>query len=193
MSKSPRIPIPLEVRKYVFERDRYQCQSCGKPSKETNLTIDHIIPLARGGSNDVSNLQTLCRQCNQRKKHNLDPRFKRRFSQWTWVFDANWVVTSLRFARNSLIPVPASGEYTPGSQTRQACPICVKRSDSSKRIALCRAQIHSISHTTDAREFVTAIVEETANDCLLMVRWNKENVRMSYKVSIVIEKDEHGY
>lgn len=80
MSKTPRIPIPLEVRKYVFERDRCQCQSCGKTSTETELTIDHIIPLAAGGSNDISNLQTLCRDCNQKKKHDFDPRFRRKFS-----------------------------------------------------------------------------------------------------------------
>ncbi|MBW4575901.1 MAG: YjcZ-like family protein [Aphanothece sp. CMT-3BRIN-NPC111] len=36
-------------------------------------------------------------------------------------------------------------------------------------IALCRAQIDTISRTTDAREFVTAVVEETANDCLAMM------------------------
>jgi hypothetical protein len=35
-------------------------------------------------------------------------------------------------------------------------------------LALCRTQIDSISRTTDAREFVTAVVEETANDCLAM-------------------------
>jgi 5-methylcytosine-specific restriction protein A len=80
MSKTPRIPIPPEVRKYVFNRDKYQCQSCGQTNLETNLTIDHIIPLALGGQNDISNLQTLCFSCNQQKKHHLDPRFRRRFS-----------------------------------------------------------------------------------------------------------------
>lgn len=80
MSKTPRIPIPQEVRKYVFSRDKYQCQSCGQTNLETNLTIDHIIPLALGGQNDISNLQTLCFSCNQQKKHHLDPRFRRRFS-----------------------------------------------------------------------------------------------------------------
>ncbi|MDH6059218.1 HNH endonuclease, partial [Chrysosporum bergii ANA360D] len=39
MNKTPRIPIPPSVRKYVFERDKYQCQSCGKTTLETNLTI----------------------------------------------------------------------------------------------------------------------------------------------------------
>lgn len=80
MPKTPRIPIPNSVRKYVFERDNYHCQSCNKTHLETKLTIDHIIPLALGGENDISNLQTLCYCCNQQKKHHLDPRFRRHFS-----------------------------------------------------------------------------------------------------------------
>jgi 5-methylcytosine-specific restriction endonuclease McrA len=80
MDKTPRIVIPSEVRKYVFERDRHQCQSCGQTEKEMVLEVDHIIALAQGGENDISNLQTLCRQCNQKKQHHLDPRFQRRYS-----------------------------------------------------------------------------------------------------------------
>ncbi|MEG3439436.1 HNH endonuclease [Pannus brasiliensis CCIBt3594] len=80
MAKTPRIPIPSSVRDYVYRRDNYQCQSCGKRETDTGLSIDHIIPLAIGGSNDISNLQTLCLSCNSRKKHHLDPRFKRYFA-----------------------------------------------------------------------------------------------------------------
>jgi 5-methylcytosine-specific restriction endonuclease McrA len=79
MNKTPRIPIPSAVRKYVYQRDKYQCQSCGQTDLETNLTIDHIIPLARGGQNDISNLQTLCCKCNQRKTDKIDYRFRRYF------------------------------------------------------------------------------------------------------------------
>jgi 5-methylcytosine-specific restriction endonuclease McrA len=79
MNKTPRIPIPPEVRKYVYQRDKYQCQSCGKTSLETNLSIDHIIPLSRGGKNDISNLQTLCLTCNQSKTNKIDQRFQRHF------------------------------------------------------------------------------------------------------------------
>ena len=77
MSKTPRINIPQSVRKYVLQRNDYQCQSCGKRDKETQLNIDHIVPLAKGGSNDISNLQVLCRRCNSQKKHHFDPRFRR--------------------------------------------------------------------------------------------------------------------
>jgi 5-methylcytosine-specific restriction endonuclease McrA len=79
--KTPRIIIPPAVRKYVFERDRYCCPSCGQTNQQTELTIDHIIPLAKGGSNDISNLQTLCRRCNSRKRDRTDSRFQRRYSE----------------------------------------------------------------------------------------------------------------
>jgi 5-methylcytosine-specific restriction enzyme A len=75
--KSKRISLPKEVREYVFQRDNRQCRSCGK---NTDLTIDHIIPLATSGTNDISNLQTLCNSCNSQKKHYFDPRFDRRFN-----------------------------------------------------------------------------------------------------------------
>lgn len=48
----------------VFERDGYFCKSCETPY---NLTIDHIMPIARGGTNDLENLQPLCKSCNSRK------------------------------------------------------------------------------------------------------------------------------
>lgn len=79
MNKIPRIHIPLAVRQYVFQRDKYQCQSCGKTGLETDLSIDHIIPLARGGQNDISNLHTLCCTCNQSKSDKTDHRFRQHF------------------------------------------------------------------------------------------------------------------
>jgi 5-methylcytosine-specific restriction enzyme A len=80
MPKTPRINIPKVVREYVLDRDKSQCQSCGKSDSAASLQIDHIIPLAQGGSNDISNLQVLCSTCNQRKKHYLDPRFRRNYN-----------------------------------------------------------------------------------------------------------------
>ncbi|MGI0491694.1 HNH endonuclease [Alkalinema pantanalense CENA528] len=77
--KTIRITIPKAVRQYVLDRDNHQCKSCGKTSPHTKLEIDHIIPLANGGSNDLSNLQTLCRTCNAQKRDRFDPRFDPHF------------------------------------------------------------------------------------------------------------------
>ena len=59
-----RVPIPQDLRWMVFARDGYRCLECGSP---VDLTIDHIQPVSWGGSNDPSNLQTLCRGCNSVK------------------------------------------------------------------------------------------------------------------------------
>lgn len=44
----------------IKERDLYTCQMCGRVTLEGD--IDHRIPLARGGTDDPSNLQYLCRE-----------------------------------------------------------------------------------------------------------------------------------
>jgi len=53
-----------EVRTRILSRDNYKCMLCG--STET-LTIDHIISIFRGGTDDDTNLQTLCNHCNAGK------------------------------------------------------------------------------------------------------------------------------
>lgn len=64
---TPRIrrkAIPFLVRARIVARDRFQCVKCGA---ERFLTIDHIVPVSKGGTNDEENLQTLCAICNSRK------------------------------------------------------------------------------------------------------------------------------
>ena len=44
-----------------------QCQICFRTEPEVKITIDHIIPVSKGGTNHIDNLQPLCMTCNQRK------------------------------------------------------------------------------------------------------------------------------
>lgn len=56
-------------RENVFKRDGFKCQYCGT-NKE--LTIDHLVPKAKGGKTSWSNLVTACKRCNS-KKGNYSP------------------------------------------------------------------------------------------------------------------------
>jgi len=59
--------ISLATRYAVMKRDNFKCLICGKDSRKSQLVIDHIIPVVRGGTNDIINLRTLCRACNHGK------------------------------------------------------------------------------------------------------------------------------
>jgi hypothetical protein len=48
----------------VFELAGYRCALCGASER---LSVDHIVPLDQGGTNDIRNLRALCRSCNSRK------------------------------------------------------------------------------------------------------------------------------
>lgn len=57
-----RTPIPKAIRSEVLGAG--ECRACGSTG---NLTVDHVIPVARGGSDRRHNLQCLCQPCNSSK------------------------------------------------------------------------------------------------------------------------------
>lgn len=54
-------------RQNVFLRDHHICQYCYNKFSEKKLTIDHVIPLSKGGRHEWTNVVTACSQCNNRK------------------------------------------------------------------------------------------------------------------------------
>jgi len=64
------VPVPRRnthariSRRAVFARDRHRCQYCGS---DRHLTVDHVVPRSKGGSDTWDNLVTSCAPCNRKK------------------------------------------------------------------------------------------------------------------------------
>ena len=70
-----RKPFTKSTRYKIMRRDDFKCVLCGRSPRNTeNLTlhIDHIFPVSKGGSNKMSNLRTLCRDCNLGKGNKVE-------------------------------------------------------------------------------------------------------------------------
>ncbi|MDQ6888379.1 MAG: HNH endonuclease [Gemmatimonadota bacterium] len=74
------IHVPRRFRRqvtntFLFARDRYRCQYCGRSQQELktreSLTRDHLVPLSRGGTNEWTNVITACSPCNTRKGNRM--------------------------------------------------------------------------------------------------------------------------
>lgn len=53
------------------ERLGWRCVYCGDPLPKSNATMDHVVPLSRGGSNGIENIVPACRPCNASKGNRL--------------------------------------------------------------------------------------------------------------------------
>jgi 5-methylcytosine-specific restriction endonuclease McrA len=81
-----RVHFPSWVQRAVFFRDRGMCVICNKDLSGivaigSEEHYDHIIPLALGGLNDVTNIQLLCRECNASKRDG-EPATSNRYEAW---------------------------------------------------------------------------------------------------------------
>lgn len=59
--------VSKRLRFEIFRRDGFACRYCGAMASATEITIDHVIPVALGGSDEPTNLVTSCSDCNAGK------------------------------------------------------------------------------------------------------------------------------
>jgi 5-methylcytosine-specific restriction endonuclease McrA len=116
----------LEIRSQVLLRDNFRCQEC---NFYKHLEVHHIVPRSKGGTDDPSNLVTLCQRChakkhgfahreNKRKRHtkrNHRKHFKRYINKHT------------DFVRETRIPIksmedvhPRQEDHSPQAEDRRA-------------------------------------------------------------------------
>tara|TARA_B100000989_G_scaffold64322_1_gene44531 strand:- start:727 stop:1614 length:888 start_codon:yes stop_codon:yes gene_type:complete len=66
-----RCNIPKKIKSALYKRENQECAICKIPLSLSEMTLDHIIPLSKGGHNDLVNLQCVCNICNQKKSDKL--------------------------------------------------------------------------------------------------------------------------
>ena len=59
--------VSKRTRYEVLRRDSHTCRYCGATAPDVKLHVDHVMPVALGGSNDPSNLVAACADCNAGK------------------------------------------------------------------------------------------------------------------------------
>jgi hypothetical protein len=71
-STTRRIPyvtnLPVSIRRAALARYGTRCLLCGTTER---IQVDHIVPYVLGGSDELDNLQVLCKACNVRKRQNV--------------------------------------------------------------------------------------------------------------------------
>jgi len=69
LTKYDRLPKSAVTfsRRNVFKRDKFMCQYCGAQPGSEELTIDHVLPRAQGGTSTWANCVLACIDCNSRK------------------------------------------------------------------------------------------------------------------------------
>ena len=71
MAKKYKSAVYQRNRAAVLQRDYFTCHYC---SQEAN-TVDHLIPLSKGGTDEMSNLVAACVSCNSGKRDRVAPGF----------------------------------------------------------------------------------------------------------------------
>ena len=70
---APRKRVALSLRKrfFVLKRDQFACVRCGSSGVGVRLEVHHRVPFAKGGSDNLSNLETLCYECNRGQRDSV--------------------------------------------------------------------------------------------------------------------------
>lgn len=63
--------VSKRTRFEVLRRDNHQCRYCGASAPDVPLVVDHVVPVALGGSDDPANLVAACRDCNSGKSSTM--------------------------------------------------------------------------------------------------------------------------
>lgn len=85
--KKGRKPVSREVRRQVFGRAGGHCYYCARPLYPQDMHVEHGLPIAQGGTNDIWNLYPSCQPCNAAKRTMTMAEFRARVGCETFFGD----------------------------------------------------------------------------------------------------------
>ena len=78
--KRSRPSFNAKDKAHLYAEQKGKCNGCGVQFPARNMTVDHIKPFSKGGSDKPSNLQLLCNSCNSMKGNGTQAQLKKRLS-----------------------------------------------------------------------------------------------------------------
>ena len=99
MDSTPkRMPLCRDLRAAVWDMTRGRCWCCGDDTNPfERFCVDHVVPLARGGTDDIANLVPCCRYCNARKGVLLVDEWRANFARSAELDESPWTREDRRF------------------------------------------------------------------------------------------------
>lgn len=102
--------VSKRLRYEVLRRDNHTCRYCGESAPEVRITVDHVVPIALGGSDEPSNLVAACADCNAGKSSSnpdaplvddVDQRYVRWRDAMMFAFEVDMELRKSRDARRA--------------------------------------------------------------------------------------------
>ncbi len=93
IGRAVQVAISKRLRYEVLRRDNYTCRYCGAFAPVVVLEVDHVVPRARGGKDELANLVTACHDCNLGKSA-AEPE--------------DWLIEEVAQAANAWLGVPTA-------------------------------------------------------------------------------------
>ena len=84
-----RTTLEKPIREVIFREYLGKCFYCGIELNNKNFAIDHVYPISRGGTNQLSNLVPSCNYCNSRKSNKTIYEFHDFLAR---TFDKKWIM-----------------------------------------------------------------------------------------------------
>lgn len=191
--------ISKRLRFEVLRRDNHACRYCGATAPDVKLTIDHVVPVVLGGTNEPSNLVAACVDCNGGKSSSspdapLVDDVARDALRWSKAMEAAHVASRSSLLARQATRARFRDEIWNKWTYRQGIKEFTVELPGDWENAIDRFADAGLDMDTDMREAVRIAMTSKVRDefkymCGVLWRWVAERQEIALQL---LEEDEHG-